>query len=386
MRRLLLLVLALTLIGLPGCSHENDADPAPEPARASDQPEWQRLPDFPLAERDGPVVVWTGSEVLAIGGDIGEPCPPNASCVKATEAATDGAALDPATRTWRHIADAPVQIPAYNRGVVVAGLLFIRVDESLLSYDVAADKWETLPRRLSGWYDLIADRDRLVLVSGSDEQGKRPDLVHEPGTGVWSQLPDDPLGPSFGRSMVSTPQGLLLGAQDLVRSPGGGDQPSYLEAALLDRRTGVWRVFGPSDRVGDFYPSTQGSVVVTPTVATSNGGGDWPGDYGREIPYGGRLNVNTGEWSALQDPPTDASGGWGVHAATGRLVTSGPYVYDDATGAWTRIPPQPEGASELPGPAVWAGEELIVITALAAQTWTKEARSNEAWSWTPVLR
>ncbi|KRA38412.1 MULTISPECIES: hypothetical protein [unclassified Nocardioides] len=382
MRRLLPLVIALTLLGLPACSHENDADPAPEPARASDQPEWQRLPDFPLAERDGPVVVWTGSEVLAVGGDVGEPCPPNASCVKATEAATDGAALDPATRTWRRIADAPRQIAAYNRGVVVAGRLFIRVDESLLSYDVARDRWTTLPRRISGWYDLVADGDRLVLVSGSDEDGKRADLAYSPDTDEWSDLPDDPLGPSFGRSMVSTPYGLLLGAHALVASPGGGARPSYVEAALL-QPDGTWREFGVGEWTGGF-DGALGDRAIGLSLATSDGGGDPPGDYGRQVPAGGRLDLRTGAWSALPQP-AERSTGWGVYAPDGRLMASEGYVYDDLSGTWLQVP-QPTGASEQPGPAVWAGEELIVVTALAAQSWTKEARSNEAWSWTPVLR
>lgn len=375
MRRLLP-VLALSLLALPACGSE-PSDPRPTAADDS----WLRLPDFPLAEREGPIVVWTGHEVLAIGGETGDQCSPGADCSVANDSAKDGAALDPDTRKWRRVADAPRPVPSHSPHALVGDLFFVQVDKRLLAYDVRADRWETLPRRLEPGNQLLADGDRLVLVRGSDEQGVLPDLTYAPATGRWSRLPDDPLGPSYDRVVVSTPHGLLLGAHDLVESPGGGDEPSYLEAALLDGN-GKWREFGPSDRVGGFSGAL-GDRAISLSIATTNGGGDPPGDYGRQVPYGGRLDLRTGVWSDLVAAPKEGSGGWAVHAPEGRLMASEGYVYDDDTGAWLRVP-RPADASESPGPAVWAGDTLVVITGRNNGTTNAEVRSSEAWTWTPV--
>lgn len=380
MGRFLLPTAALCLVPLTACG----TDPADPPEAAVADP-WERLPDLPLAERDGPVVAWTGGEVLAIGGDTGDACPPFADCAAPNAAAVDGVALDLADHTWRPIADAPRPVPAYSRSAVVGDELFVVVDGSVLVYDVPQDRWSTLPRRLDPWYEPVADVDRLVLVNGSDEQGTRPDLVWTPATRTWSELPDDPLGPSFDRTAISTPRGLVLGAHDLVESPGGGDDPSYVEAALLDRATGTWRTFGPSGQLGAPW-AVVGDRLVGISLDSTDGGGDPPGDYGRPVPFGGRLDLATGAWSPLPDapePPAPASGSWAVLATGGRLVAGSGYLYDDATGAWREVP-RPAGAAPRPGPAVWAGDTLVVVTAVddGGRTWD-QVRSNGVWAWTP---
>ncbi|WP_182377596.1 hypothetical protein [Nocardioides sp. WS12] len=378
MRRLLPVVLALTLVVLSGCGDEDSA-PSSEQGAQSD---WQRLPDFPLAERDGPLVAWTGAEVLALGGDTGDQCPPNADCGQPNESAVDGAALDPATRKWRRIADAPIPVPSYSPHALVGDLFFVHVDRALLSYDVRADRWETVPRDLEPGNQLVADGDRLVLIRGSDETEVLPDLAYDPATGQWTPLPDDPLGPSYDRVAVSTPHGLLLGAHDLVAQPGGGANPSYLEAALLGPN-GKWREFGPSGQVGGWVLSAAGDRVVSLSLMTTNGGGDPPGDYGRQVPGGGRLDVRTGTWSDLPAAPEEGSGGWAVYAPEGRLMANEGYVYDDSAGTWQRIG-RPSDAAKQPGPAVWAGDTLVVVTGQANRDSNEANRSNEVWSWSPT--
>lgn len=370
MARLALLpAVALGLTLLAGCGEQ--------PAEAG-AVRWERLPDLPLAEREGPVVAWTGEVVLAVGGDTGEECPPTADCEQPNAAATDGAALDPATGTWRAIADAPRPVPAYSSSALVGDELFVHVDRALLVYDTVRDRWRVLPRRVDGWYRPVADGDRLVLVHGSDEQRSRPDLVLDPATGRWARLPDDPLGPSFDRTVVSTPPGLLLGAHDLVDSPGAGADPSYLRAALLDRETGEWRTFGPSGQLGAPVWAAVGDRVVGLSLETSDGGGPEPGDYGRDVPLGGRLDLVSGKWSALPSAPDPESGGWPVLAAGEHLVAASGFVYDDASAAWTALP-RPDGAAEGAGPAVWAGERLVVVTGRDRGDTHAETRSNEVW-------
>lgn len=60
---------------------------------------WTRVQDAPIPPRVPAVAIWTGEEVLFLGGDT-DPCPASASCVTPTVAPlADGAALDPSTGT-----------------------------------------------------------------------------------------------------------------------------------------------------------------------------------------------------------------------------------------------------------------------------------------------
>jgi len=92
-------VLVLVPLALAGCSADDPPD-VPEP-----QGSWTRGADLPLSPRTSPQVGWTGHEVLVIGGDIGVPTNPSAEGTPEQEFVADGAAYDPASDTWRPIAD-----------------------------------------------------------------------------------------------------------------------------------------------------------------------------------------------------------------------------------------------------------------------------------------
>jgi hypothetical protein len=391
-RRLIALVLLVPFV-LTGCGAA--ADPQPSPGETA---RWQRLPDVPLSPRGGPVTVWTGSEVLVIGGETGDICPPNADCAFANESASDGAALDPDRATWRPIAVAPVPVPGYSAQALVGGHLFVRVDHRLLDYDIDGDRWQVLPRRLSEWYDLEADGDRLVLTSGSDETGVLPDLVYDPRSATWSQLPRDPLGPMYGRGIVATPAGLLLVGLPLVENPGGGDRPSYVRGALLDRRSGTWSKLPKSDQLGGGYWGAIGSRVVNLSLDSSNGGGDGAGDYGRQIPFGGVLDLQSKTWGRLPHPPKYLTGGWTVGAVGTRLIAAEGWLYDDRIGSWSKLP-RPDGAAVQPGPAVWiesdssgtsgagggVGDRLLVVGGSNQTFDAKTDRDGSVWVWRPEV-
>src|SRR6188508_1387283 len=86
------ILLAVAVLGLSACGARVGP---PEPAATG--PAWERLADLPLTRRTGPVVAWTGQEVIAVGGEIGSTCPPMADCQEPNDSAKDGAALDPGT-------------------------------------------------------------------------------------------------------------------------------------------------------------------------------------------------------------------------------------------------------------------------------------------------
>jgi hypothetical protein len=110
-----------------------------DPASSS----WRTIPSAPV---DGAAVaVWTGSEVLAWGGDRG---------LDGGDAS--GAAYDPTSDTWRSIADAPIGLNLAtgvwtgDRLIVFGSLLDNRnraaTDTSVGAiYDPAADTWEEMP-------------------------------------------------------------------------------------------------------------------------------------------------------------------------------------------------------------------------------------------------
>jgi hypothetical protein len=371
-----LLLPLLFVVG--GCGDEVTVGQSPDPhAKAAG---WKRLPDPPLSPRLGQVTVWTGSEVIVVGGDIGDPCPPNADCARATAAARDGAAYDPAARTWRPIADAPVTLPAYTAGVVVKGHLFVRHDNALLDYDVATDRWTTLPRPVSEWYALVADGHRLVLVSGSDEDGDRPDLAYDVATERWSELPADPIGPAFNRGLIATPAGLVLTAQELVPNPGA-DGPSLVLAALLDRKTGRWTRLPDTGQLGGGSAGWTGTRIVDPSLGGADGGE--VGNYGRTIPFGGIIDPVAKTWSPLPNPPHEFTGGWSVEAVGPALIAANGWIYNDSNKVWTEIP-RPAGAPEQPGRGVWTGSGFTLVVIGGSdrdEPRAADAYVTAAWSW-----
>lgn len=104
---------------------------------------WRELPDAPLEAfaLDGPGSVWTGSEMIVVGGR------------STTEVTDGGAAYDPSTDEWRKIAalptaddrdGAPIYVTSSERGVWTGTeVVFVTVD-GVLSYSPVRDRWTIL--------------------------------------------------------------------------------------------------------------------------------------------------------------------------------------------------------------------------------------------------
>ncbi|MGH3363678.1 MAG: hypothetical protein ACRDOW_03035 [Nocardioidaceae bacterium] len=344
---------------------------APELERGS----WTRLSDSPLSPREGAAAVYVDGEVVFVGGYSGQPCPPNADCDRPEDAVErDGAAYDLATGTWRRIADAPGPVPAVAPTAVIGAHLYVLANETLLVWDSAGDSWdEATPPRPIRWGALVADGTRLVVASGSDENGVQPDRVLDTSTGEWSTLPEDPLKPSFDRTITATPEGLVLTAKPIL-ADGSAANPALVHATVLPPGGDTWEPLPTSDQLGGWRWSWTGHRLVDPTLGGADGGET--NNFGRVIPYGGRLDPATGAWSPLPDAPGEGTGGWPVEAPGGPLVAAEGWLYDDAEGAWTRLP-RPEDSPATPGPAVWAGDVLVV---LGGADWDLADEPDE---WTP---
>jgi hypothetical protein len=311
------------------------------------------------------------------GGAV-PPCPPNAGCARPSrDLERDGVAFDLDAGIWRPIADAPVPVPELAPTAVVGDRLYVHTGSDLLVWDSAGNSWSSVsPPRPLGWADLVADGARLVVVSGSDENGVRPDQVLDTTTGEWSTLPADPLKPAFDRAVTATPQGLVLTAQR-IGDDGGPFDPSLVEAAVLGPEQTRWRMLPVGDQLGGWRWSWTGERLVDPTLGGSDGGET--NNYGRVIPFGGRLDPAAGAWSPLPNGPEPFTGGWPVEAPGGPVMAAEGWLYDDRQESWTRLP-RPQGGPETPGPAAWADGVLVVA---GGTSWEDADGESAGDGWAP---
>ena len=393
------LVAGLSALTFAGCGTV-PADPGPDATRGSAgvSPQaasgefaagtWTRLPDSPLSPREAPATAYVptddGDLAVFVGGYTGPPCPPNADCVIPEDTtASDGSAYNLDSGIWQPIADAPRPVAARSSTAVIDDTLYVLTNNHVLAWDATQDTWTELdPPMDPQWANLVADthagQPRLVLAAGSDENGIHPDQVYDPADGTWSQLPANPLRPSFDRVLISTPSGLVLTAKP-IGPDGGPEDPALVHAAVLPAGASTWRLVPSSgDQLGGWYWTWTGQRLVDPTPGGADGG--QVNGFGRTIPYGGALDPSTGDWIPLKDTPRESTGGWAVEALGGRYNAVQGWVYDDGDGeqghSWTRLP-KPDGAPTEPGPGVWVGDVLIVS---GGADWDGPDESAE---WTP---
>jgi hypothetical protein len=368
------LAVVATGVGLALRSGEDEQlDPAPSMGS------WTRLPDAPISPRTGGIAVWTGTEAIFLGGEIDHLCPPTADCKEAPTYARDGAAYDPVAGTWRTIAPAPVAVVAYFPHAVVGdNLVLVDKDGSWHAYDASEDQWRGLPAMPDSPADPapLSETGGRVYALGRGDEVQVLDL----STATWSTLPASPHAPRIDvQNVIATPEGIVVtGVDSTVENDG--TVPSWLFAEVYDGNS--WRRLERSDMVDGWGWSWTGERLVSPTSDCVDGGETNP--YPRCIPQGGILDPGTGTWGELPDAPEFDENVWGITADGGPLVTRFGRVYDDSTGKWMGLPPRPKDAPDYDIAGVWADGTLIAFGGLDSSIgWTKDALSNQAWSWTP---
>jgi hypothetical protein len=237
---------------------------------------WRRLPSAPLSARTNSLAVWTGREMLVLGG---QPAVTNGP----RSYDRDGAAYDPALNRWRHI-DPPV--PPTGHGLdwvaaVQAGprllawsdwsidrrigrhLFSLTGGVDLFAYDERSGHWRLLPVKP---HELPAVSTaswtgRQVVVRGlpyncGDCPGPFAPLataLFDPARNTWKRLPADPLG-------SNDPLSAWTGAALVSFNAGGRFGPIGEGAtSAYDPRTNRWRRL-PS---APFGCETDGSPVWT---------------------------------------------------------------------------------------------------------------------------
>ncbi|GAA2383083.1 hypothetical protein Cme02nite_64050 [Catellatospora methionotrophica] len=364
------------LLVLASCS----AQPSPVEPPSAAVPGWRELPGSPLSPRAMALGLWTGREALLIGG-ADQPCPPGADCAGDPSPLLAAAAVDPDSGRWRVLAEPPVAL-RWMQGAVVGGIAYVQGgtvggEQALLAYDIAADRWERAALPASG-VTLVAGGDLLFAVRGSEETTPGPDYRYAPSTRSWSELPADPLGAGFDRSMAWTGKHLVLFDHELVPNPGA-DGPPVTRAAVFDPRGGTWRRLPDSQQLATGPWLVEGGKLIAPALGGADGGS--VGNWGRTYANGGVLDPATGTWSALPNAP----GGWHASAfgTTSAVYADRPGpVLNAVTGQWGVIPPLPQD-DVSDSTVVAAGNRLLVF---GGASWPKEGKaelSSRAWLWTP---
>lgn len=394
-RSVLLAVLASVGFSLAGCGAEEESARGERATGAL-----ERLPAAPLGPRETALGVWTGHETLVMGGSDAPPCPPTADCVAPAEPPLrDGAAFDPARRVWRRIADAPVAF-SDAVGAVVRDVVYVLAPgmsgrpgapPAFLAYRPAEDRWERLPFPPGEAYRaLTAAGARVVAHSTSDEYGAEPDLVFDPRTGRWSELPDDPLPPSFDRSMAWAGGLLVLFGKEIVSNPGS-EEPALALAAALDLETGRWRRLPDSETLDAYAGQVRwfevGGRLINPAPGYLDGGE--VNGWDRPYPHGGVLDPRTGEWSDLPARPEAAldDTAYGAGLVAGEAAHYYDYrgfVLDAEANDWIRIPALPESDDVSGRTVAPAGRSLLVFGGTRWRRDTTRAELlDDAHLWTP---
>jgi hypothetical protein len=362
--------------------------PPGPPATSLARFRWSGLAASPLGARTDPLTVWTGTELIELGGTVHETTVGN------------GAGYVPATGRWHRIPAPPGTVGLADAVTAWTGhLLFVAngqtsacaagasvPDRCLPSaglYDPAANRWTStrLPRQMRGLELQAATwTGRDVVIAGVDQaHGRLGVAAYDPAARLWRMItPGLPAGhPAGGAALVATPGRLILWslwAREKKTKDGGSIYFGVDVLAL--RASGTWTsVTGrwPQNRVVSAPAFTGSSILVSP-------GGGWcgqcPGPYvsehgyfadaatlaRHELPLGPLGETNPPfVWTGRSVLAVNLNGS--VSGANGRPPQIKPgdiAVWDAATG-WHTLPhiPGRPSVSALP---VWTGSALLVLT------------------------
>jgi hypothetical protein len=220
---------------------------------------WTLLPRAPLSARTYPTAVWTGRQLLLLGGQP-------AVLTNTIRGDGDGAAYDPALKRWTHIAS---PVPPKGHGVtwvaaVQAGSQLLAWSDwstsrrigpntfteaggvDLFAYNEQTGRWRLLPTEPNELpsVETVLWTGRSVLLRGITYNcgfcpgpfvPEATDRFYPPGNS-WTRLPPDPLGSDH---LLSTWTGAALvsfNASGINGPIGPGDASAYDPATRRWRR------------------------------------------------------------------------------------------------------------------------------------------------------
>ncbi|WP_110207744.1 hypothetical protein [Nocardioides daejeonensis] len=318
---------------------------------------WRPMAASPLSPRHASLAVWTGSEMVVVGGLTDFVCPPTADCATDGEPSAEAAAYNPATDTWRTLPDAPVPVGRISGswsvreegegGDLIAwsgGEVVVVHDDDLFTLDPDGGTWKRRSVTEAPAGVMPAGSPDLLVAASYDKStraAERTDWVLDPATGVRTWLPPDPFGESYDRSIAWLDGRFWLLSMDGSRH-FGASEPTPSRLAVLE--DSGWQVIDeetPGVVYGQRLGSDDGRLIVPPTADAD----------------GWRFDPKTDAWEALPAPgasgcplPAVGTGSRWVSGAGGLLVA----------GSDVRRVPSCEQTFAQAAVAVWAGDELLV--------------------------
>jgi N-acetylneuraminic acid mutarotase len=190
--------------------------------------EWRSLPASPKDPSIGAAGVWTGDELIICCG-TGSQTADSATTV----------AYDPATNTWRRLADAPIT-SSYTEAVWTGEQMLVVALGGVVGYDPDTDSWTTYPPPDDGAYrlgDIAWTGEELIIWSREIERQVHPGIALSPTTGIWRTLPDPPAWPA-APDIVWTGERLVIWG-GLPANSGGSERAV---GSVYDPDTNSWSV------------------------------------------------------------------------------------------------------------------------------------------------
>jgi hypothetical protein len=249
---------------------------------------WTPLPPAPDAGRSDHLAVWTGAEMIVLGGHAGR----------------DDVAFNPVTRSWRRIADAPFRIGADASVVQVDAATYVLAPavERLAVYRSDTDRWTELPLPPLSTRPEVTGDGPVLRRFGTDVVAvakARTDLAVarlDTPTMRWVQLPGIDLSPPGYRADVVPRLTAVSGNRLLAWTTMGRDG----RAAALELNTGTWTEIAAvpvasCEGAQTPLPAADGRVLV---FGSCGGGALWDPDTGtwRALDLDGKGDGRTAAW------------------------------------------------------------------------------------------
>ncbi len=284
--------------------------------------EWQKLPSGPLSARSSAAVAWTGSRMFVWGGYVG---------AGSQQVASDGALYDPVSGTWQPVAPSPlagradaIAVWTGSEVVVIGGMPAVvtstqREYLDAAAYDPATNRWRRLPTMpvqpshttdsvtavatsdgiyvWSYWEHDVVTKDGGTVTSGISL------ARYDPTSGTWHSM--DTTQPRDLGTPLWTGRELIFPAAQPFYGDVPGPYTTGRSGWRLDLPTGTFRRIphGPVDDLGATPVWTGAALLSVDTGATTSGpaGTNYPGEAAVWDPA-------TNAWSGLPSAPDAGAG------------------------------------------------------------------------------
>lgn len=211
---------------------------------------WRRLPEAPIGSGSGCCAVWTGDEMITLGG---------------SEDAPRLAAYNPVTNQWRRLADPPADGSSEEMvwtGTAILATFHLDGSNALARYDASTDTW----RVDDGYAALVglpdADGVARTVLAVPSRPGAPVDILDSAGDSI-GRLPGVPADSGeFGNELVAS--GAWVGQEALLWISGADwffPSQGSTQAWALSPATETWRSL-PGDMVSLDGIVTAGDVLL----------------------------------------------------------------------------------------------------------------------------